>query len=984
MNYQNNDMLTSPNLSYTSRDFNAIYTELINSIPLLTKSWDPKDENDPGIVLIKLLSMLGDMLSYNLDKAALEAFPRTVLQRANAQQIFRLVGYKMHWYRSAQVNAKLTNSNTFPIYISRYNTFGTQSKDIVYTNTEEIIIPGGTYGDNPYPVKLIQGVPVTPTLKGSIKPSDYNKEWHSGYDYNVQASDIINDRLYLKYPNIDETSITLIDNDETLFAGNEWTLVKNINTVVSADYNNLANRVDATKESNLNMSATMAKVFEFDVDEDGVPFIQFPSYWKEKFVITKFKLFLVLSNGRDGEIEENILTDISQDKCYVESDNIDVSQALDLVQVFNDASSYGYGPQTCTEARLDAENYINTIDTLVVLKDFEKAVMRMDSVANVIATDIQLDPYPEEMTEDNQTNLYIVRKSDYNNYGSETIYQTETDEESTADELFKENVVGELSSYKVLPSNIKVFLENYIDWIDWSVTGQIFLRKPINADQNYDLMVRINNNLKNRFNCETLDFNEPINYMDVIECIMKTDKNIYHVDLDTASIQYTKARRSLKGNPTGFVVKDKFMIYNEAGEYTGYYATSLGCSSQEINTIAQFDDTYANIYDESESMPSYLAGTGASDLNLTTKSINKGSTDEINVTEGGHNITPGGDGYGKNAGNHIIREDGVDYVIGLFDVNEPREYEIYNKRIYDWTGLNPIFTGKVINTETFTIQEYDVNDNLVDTGYKIVFDSRLYLPDGSDSGQYFESGYRQIDKLCNISDDDKLTNEEIKQLSPTMIADLLAQNKLREVWIIMNREYKEATDEVIDKLTGEMFRQRGDYWYTMRRMYNSETGEILDTYGPILYDSEYGVIRDPACREDVSCEYIQYMDINEDQTDFGFYLGQDANGNALLDSAGNKIEAYPIRPYSLYIYIDGDVEVLADTGSGQINGTPGLLNGHGNIDYSTGYVSFKLNTVPSSMKIMYKINKFTYARYSDFDTAKFFVRPEYIRSDIRK
>ena len=96
MNRDNNTMLTSPNLSYTSRDFTSIYDELLKSIPLLTKDWDPKDENDPGLVLLKLISMTGDMLSYSQDKQALEAFPRTVLQRSNAQQIFRLIGYKMH------------------------------------------------------------------------------------------------------------------------------------------------------------------------------------------------------------------------------------------------------------------------------------------------------------------------------------------------------------------------------------------------------------------------------------------------------------------------------------------------------------------------------------------------------------------------------------------------------------------------------------------------------------------------------------------------------------------------------------------------------------------------------------------------------------------------------------------------------------------------------------------------------------------------
>ena len=134
MNRDNNTMLTSPNLSYTSRDYSSIYDELLKSIPLLTKEWEPKDENDPGLVLLKLISMVGDMLSYNQDKQALEAFPRTVLQRANAQQIFRLIGYKMHWWRSAIVEARFTNANSFSINVSRYNTFSTADGQITYTN----------------------------------------------------------------------------------------------------------------------------------------------------------------------------------------------------------------------------------------------------------------------------------------------------------------------------------------------------------------------------------------------------------------------------------------------------------------------------------------------------------------------------------------------------------------------------------------------------------------------------------------------------------------------------------------------------------------------------------------------------------------------------------------------------------------------------------------------------------------------------------
>ena len=65
-------MLTSPNLSYTSRDFKSIYEDLLSSISLLTNSWEANNDNDPGVVLLKAISMVGDMLSYNQDKQALE------------------------------------------------------------------------------------------------------------------------------------------------------------------------------------------------------------------------------------------------------------------------------------------------------------------------------------------------------------------------------------------------------------------------------------------------------------------------------------------------------------------------------------------------------------------------------------------------------------------------------------------------------------------------------------------------------------------------------------------------------------------------------------------------------------------------------------------------------------------------------------------------------------------------------------------------
>ena len=91
------------NTSYTNSDFNSIYEELLKIVPQLTNNWNPESSNeaDAGVVLLKLMAFIGDKNNYNIDKTILEHFPQTVTQTSNARQLYDLLGYKMHWYRSA-------------------------------------------------------------------------------------------------------------------------------------------------------------------------------------------------------------------------------------------------------------------------------------------------------------------------------------------------------------------------------------------------------------------------------------------------------------------------------------------------------------------------------------------------------------------------------------------------------------------------------------------------------------------------------------------------------------------------------------------------------------------------------------------------------------------------------------------------------------------------------------------------------------------
>ena len=110
-------------LTYSSKDYKSIYEDLMDSISALTNTWTSREEGDPGVVLIKLMSALGDMLSYNLDKQALEYYGPTVTQRKNAAKLFELIGYKMHWYRAAKTTLTVTNMSTMPEYITYYKRF---------------------------------------------------------------------------------------------------------------------------------------------------------------------------------------------------------------------------------------------------------------------------------------------------------------------------------------------------------------------------------------------------------------------------------------------------------------------------------------------------------------------------------------------------------------------------------------------------------------------------------------------------------------------------------------------------------------------------------------------------------------------------------------------------------------------------------------------------------------------------------------------
>ena len=354
-------------ISYTDKDYTNILDDLINSIPGITAKWNTTDENDIGIVLVKLMSILGDMLFYNMDMQSLEVYPNTVTQRKNASVIYKLIGYKMRWYKSAIVEAFVVNTYSQGATLPRFCTFTNSDESVVYTTFEQDYeIPSNMYNNGiEVPILLIEGIPVTPIRKSNNPYPAVGEPWHSIYDYNFTSDDVINNRIYLNSSTVDQDHIIVVDN-----TGTEWELKENIY-----------------------LTNDVGKFFEFGVDVNDQPYIELVDYWGN-FNVNKFKIFYIRSSGENGVIQANQLTRITGSAWSRTGTTPDsaIFNVSSFIKFTHYTSTSGYDPETPTEARKNSVLFQNTIDTIITLADFERATLRETGVANVRATDLTNDP----------------------------------------------------------------------------------------------------------------------------------------------------------------------------------------------------------------------------------------------------------------------------------------------------------------------------------------------------------------------------------------------------------------------------------------------------------------------------------------------------------------------------------------------------------------------------------------------------------------
>lgn len=542
-------------ISYTNKDFQTIYPEILDLATRISERWTPdqSNESDPGIVLAKISAICADKNNYNIDKNVLECFPSSVTQMPNAREIYAQRGYYMHWYQSGTGKVSLawkgdksdTSSITFK---DKFVAVTGNDNQIVYTiipTSNLPIICDGTSTE----FHIIQGVA---------------KEYTTTSGSNVITLEDIDseNRIYFPNTSVAENGIFIKRQDVTEFSLDGW------------------RRVD-----NLDSHALGQDIYEFGVSRDGSAcYIEFPDDVAER-IGDGINLWYIATDGLAGNIKPKYLTkftgtvkatQITQDgisEVDLSTDNISFSQA--------DSVSNCKDYESIEEAYRGYKRTIGTFDTLVTLRDYDNALRDSGIVPNGFVTD---------RTNDIQRSCQIMTEQNDMNVVESHINRTNGKDEMTAFDLciyafqympkgtiqsdgvtdynntfyMAPNKEGEISSeigaVKAYVEEQKSIQHNFVTWgadkilcikNKYEVKCQIIPKYSITTLQELSIKQNILSALYNALNSSKVEFGEEITYDKVYDIIESADERIKSVSL--ANIEFTPYA-SVYDSQTGKVV----------------------------------------------------------------------------------------------------------------------------------------------------------------------------------------------------------------------------------------------------------------------------------------------------------------------------------------------------------------------------------------------------------------------------------------------
>ncbi len=341
------------NKSYTDKDFQTIFPELLEYVNNLTLKWNPveSNESDPGVVLLKCMALVADKLNYNIDKNVLECFPVSVTQPKNARNLFQQLGYHMHWLQSAHVDVSILWKGEFTdevIQIPRFTQVADSELETVFTLTQNATLRA-TANKNYVTVDAIEGAVNQLSVSGETT-------------INTSMLDSRR-RIFLPTSNVAENGIFI--NNYGLENFSEWVAV-----------------------DNLYVQAPDTKCYFVGVDAvSNLVYIQFSDYIIN-LIGDGLEIHYVVSNGANGNIKAYTLEQ------FFESTINGVDVGTDNVKLTNySAAVGGLDIETIDDAYKNYMRNVNICDCLVTWQDFQNYLRASNVVSNCVVSDRTNTPY---------------------------------------------------------------------------------------------------------------------------------------------------------------------------------------------------------------------------------------------------------------------------------------------------------------------------------------------------------------------------------------------------------------------------------------------------------------------------------------------------------------------------------------------------------------------------------------------------------------
>lgn len=602
-------------ISYTNKDFRAIYEELLNLINDLTDRWDPKstNESDPGLVLVKLKAFLADKLNYNIDKNILENFPSQATQRGNAQKLYDILGYGMKYYQSAvtTVTMRYNRGNNPGVYsvsnkgaytIPAFTQLTDTNNQISYVTKSDAQVSIESGNQSAVEVEVIEG---------------YIQDFAINGNTTINISNLDSDyKLYFTESMIAQNGIFINSDKDSSY----WRAVDNLESTQLGQ-----------------------KVFKFGLmPVTNTCYIEFPQDAAALFG-DGIHIKYIVTQGIDGNISSGVLNSISNtlendDIKELDSEGNPTDTKADLKKytlvIQNRSAVSGKNPESLKQAYRNCQKVIDTFNTLVTVQDYQNAIYNSGVVSNVVVSDRTNDindSYKVVSKSVDGDRILSLNKSTNNIPNMDAfdigiyalINVPNVGDADSYDRSFQTNRDTITQAQEAI-QNYKSIQHNYKDTIDKSsnspfifknlvsLDGKVLTYQKVTVKEAEEIQKKIKNHLYNIYQARNIDFGKELDYNDLVDEIKNADDRIKTVVLDypkynihymdsnnklvslsdnsTLDLQNTIKAKSILAGVTPYFIFDNNQGLNYSMTSVGSYPKFGSSSSEDQTTDSNYKD----------------------------------------------------------------------------------------------------------------------------------------------------------------------------------------------------------------------------------------------------------------------------------------------------------------------------------------------------------------------------------------------------------